>query len=587
MMTVGTLVAGRYEIRDRLGKGAQGHVLEAFDRQLGRLVALKVLPLGGRSPAERADRRHRFLTEARAAARLQHPAIVTVYDSGEAGQDAWIAMELVIGQTLRDALRRPERPPLREALRIGRELLVALDAAHARGVIHRDVKPCNIMLEMDAGDGHGRVRLTDFGIASLVSGQKPGDVEFVGTPSVMAPEQIRGEPCDERTDLWSAGVVLYELLTGTPPFAGGVPLIYAAVLARDPLPPSLLNPELPLAFDAVMAQALAKSPHRRFQSAQAMAAAIDEAMAEPPPDSMPAAPDPVPAKDSGGRQRRGSTAMAFLAGVAAASAGFVWRDAGWRGWPGQTVATAALHPASAATAATTLAPDRSTQDANGIVTGTIPPVDGRRDAALTPPAVSEAPPEETTPVEAGRAVARPPPAMAAVATQPVAEPGPPPRREHAALTPALPIQPEAVPAANDPEPPGQQVIAAPSQPAEPPPAPAADPHGLATRSVEALADCIGDPPVFASGNHPGFGRIVLRWSQPVRYHATPRPGGLRLAFTAPFCISISPSARLPRNVRAVAGTPGVVEIDAAPGSTIRHFTLDRRTVIDVADVPRR
>ena len=304
MMTVGTLVAGRYEIRDRLGKGAQGHVLEAFDRQLGRLVALKVLPLGGSSPAERADRRYRFLTEARAAARLQHPAIVTVHDSGEAGQDAWIAMELVIGQTLRDALRRPERPPLREALRIGRELLDALDAAHARGVIHRDVKPCNIMLEMDAGDGHGRVRLTDFGIASLVSGQKPGDIEFVGTPSVMAPEQIRGEPCDERTDLWSAGVVLYELLTGTPPFAGGVPLIYAAVLARDPLPPSLLNPELPLAVDAVMASALAKSPQRRFQSAQAMAAAIDEAAAELHPGSTPAVPDPVTAKDSGGRRWR-------------------------------------------------------------------------------------------------------------------------------------------------------------------------------------------------------------------------------------------------------------------------------------------
>lgn len=590
MMTVGTLVAGRYEIRDRLGKGAQGHVLEAFDRQLGRLVALKVLPLGGSSPAERADRRYRFLTEARAAARLQHPAIVTVYDSGEAGQDAWIAMELVIGQNLRDALRRPERPLLREALRIGRELLDALDAAHARGVIHRDVKPCNIMLEMDAGDGHGRVRLTDFGIASLASGQKPGDVEFVGTPSVMAPEQIRGEPCDERTDLWSAGVVLYELLTGTPPFAGGVPLIYAAVLARDPLPPSLLNPELPLAFDAVMAKALAKSPHRRFQSARAMAAAIDEAAAEPHPGSTQAAPAPVTAKDSGGRRWRGSTAMAFLAGAAAASAGFVWRDTGWRGWPGETVTTAGLHPASVAMAATAPAPDRTTQDARGIATGTIPPVDGRHDAgsaALTPPAVSDASPEETAPIEAGRAVARRPPIMTAVATQPVVEPGPPPVRHHAAMMPTLPIQPEAVPAASEPEPPGRQDIAASSQLAEPPPALAADPHGLATRPVEAPAACIGDPPQFASGNHPGFGRVVLRWSQPVRYHATPRPGGLRLAFAAPFCISIGPSARLPRNVRAVAGTPGVVEIDAAPGSTIRHFTLDRRTVIDVADSPRR
>ena len=461
-------------------------------------------------------------------------------------------------------------------------MLDALDAAHARGVIHRDVKPCNIMLEMDAGDGHGRVRLTDFGIASLVSGQKPGDIEFVGTPSVMAPEQIRGEPCDERTDLWSAGVVLYELLTGTPPFAGGVPLIYAAVLARDPLPPSLLNPELPLAVDAVMASALAKSPQRRFQSAQAMAAAIDEAAAELHPGSTPAVPDPVTAKDSGGRGWRGSTALAFLAGAAAASAGFVWRDTGWRGWPGESVTTAVLHPASMAMAATAPALERTAQDAEGVATGTIPPVDGRRDAALAslaPPAVPAAPPEEATPIESGRAIARPPLTRAAMATLPVVEPGPPPAPHHVAMTPTLPIQP----AAGDPETPERQDIAASSQPAEPPLVLAADPAGVATAS----AACIGEPPQFASGNHPGFGRIVLRWSQPVRYHATPRPGGLRLAFAAPFCISISPSARLPRNVHAVAGTPGVVEIDAAPGSTIRHFTLDRRTVIDVADVPRQ
>lgn len=641
MMTIGTLVAGRYEIRDRLGQGAQGHVLEAFDRQLGRLVALKILPICGESADERDERRRRFLTEARAAARLQHPGIVAVHDAGEAENQAWIAMELVIGQTLRDALRGPVRLPLREALRIGRELLDALDAAHARGVIHRDVKPCNIMLAMDAGDGHGRVRLTDFGIASLVVGQKPADIEFVGTPSVMAPEQIRGEACDERTDLWSAGVVLYELLTGIPPFAGGVPAIYSAVLARDPLPPTLLNPDLPLGFDALMETALAKSIDRRFQSTQEMAAAIDAAagdllsgrMAEAASSPHAAMPSPrAPARG------QGATALAFLAGAAVASAGFVWRDSGWQSWPGQPVIAAAFQPAL----------------------GAAPAAEGPRPVAKTDGVAADSPPEART---AAAIPVEPMPADAGLASADTAA-GPSPLPEHAPAIPAarmetavMPVEPsvpplvtvaealepvatmaEALPPSRlEPEatperPTPDEAIARPTVPpsvaaahpgrdAAPETAPsietvetphvAATPHAdarpepagaspvvepgapmaVAERAAEppvmaitpAAATCIGRAPQFATGNHPGYGRVVLRWSQPVRYRALLRPGGIRLEFSEPFCIAVGPGAALPRNVRAVAGAPGVIEIDAVPGSSIRHFTLDRRTVIDVAD----
>lgn len=642
MMTIGTLVAGRYEIRDRLGQGSQGHVLEAFDRQLGRLVALKVLPISGGSAEERAERRRRFLAEARAAARLQHPGIVAVHDAGEAENEAWIAMELVIGQTLRDALRGPARLPLREALRIGRELLDALDAAHARGVIHRDVKPCNIMLAMDAGDGHGRVRLTDFGIASLVAGQKTGDFEFVGTPSVMAPEQIRGEACDERTDLWSAGVVLYELLTGTPPFAGGVPAVYSAVLARDPLPPTLLNPDLPLAFDTVMETALAKSISRRFQSAREMAAAIDDvagALLDPrQPETMlpPAGAVPPPPAS---RSARTSTALAFLAGAVAASAGFVWRDNDWRGWPGHAVIAAALPPDPASVellriakddvaasplpgrpqatdllAATSVEPLPADAGLAGVDTAAgpvVPPLPEQPPIVLAEGAAATAPLPDPLPAEvprpsaaaeaslealAIRAEAVPTATSAIIAAEPERDAAPPqvlPAEPVTSLAEATDSE-NAPPVGDEPRGPSPANTAeAPPEPAQPAAEPlmvASPPTTIATEqaaapppAVPAVAHCVGRPPQLATGNHPGFGRVVLRWSQPVRYSATVLPDGIRLQFAEPLCITVSPTAALPRNIRAVAGAPGVIEIGAMPGSTIRHFTLDRRTVIDVAD----
>lgn len=258
-----TLIAGRFAPRDLLGEGACGTVLEAMDVRLRRLVALKLIRREGFDPA-------RIAAEARAAARLNHPNIVAIHDAGDGPDFAWIAMDLVIGEPLSVLLAREGHLPAAEAGRLGQQLLDALGHAHARGVIHRDVKPANILLALDTGD----LRLGDFGLAQLGQGD-PGEAgAFQGTPAWMAPEQIRGEPLDPRADLWAAGVVLYEALTGRRPFMGRMPAVLTAILETEPPPPSRIVPGLDPDWDHVLARALAKSPDARFASAAEMSQAI-------------------------------------------------------------------------------------------------------------------------------------------------------------------------------------------------------------------------------------------------------------------------------------------------------------------------
>lgn len=273
------IIAGRYELRDQIGRGAFGVVHEVYDRRLGRLAALKTMPIGARDNSEAAADLHRFHQEAQAVARLSHPGIVTVHDFGETGGNAWIVMELVIGETLRAVLDRGERPPIAESARVVCDLLDALHYAHGRGIVHRDVKPANILLAVGAEDGLGAVRLADFGIALMGDSGATTPGEMVGTPSTMAPEQLRGDPMDGRADLWAVGIILYELLTGRRAFSGGVPAIFAAILTQQPTPPSALVPDLPAGFDAVIERALAKAPENRFESASAMAEAVRAAAA--------------------------------------------------------------------------------------------------------------------------------------------------------------------------------------------------------------------------------------------------------------------------------------------------------------------
>lgn len=261
------LIAGRYAARDMIGQGACGTVLEAMDLRLRRMVALKLVRRGGADAAQTAD-------EARAAARLVHPNIIAVHDAGDGRDFAWIAMELVIGEPLSALLALERALPEAHAARLAAQLLAALGHAHGRGVVHRDVKPANILLAMDTQDGPGDLRLGDFGLAQLGAPDLSEAGQMLGTPAWMAPEQVRGEAVDHRADLWAAGVVIHQCLTGERPFLGQVPGLLTRILGDAPTPPCALRPDLDPRWDALLARALAKSPEDRFASAAEMAASI-------------------------------------------------------------------------------------------------------------------------------------------------------------------------------------------------------------------------------------------------------------------------------------------------------------------------
>jgi len=260
---------GKYRIDGVLGKGAMGIVYKGFDPGIERVVAIKTIRKDMFGAGEQAELIGRFKNEAQAAGRLAHPAIVTVYDYGEDAESAYIAMEFVEGTAL-DTLLVPDRPTdLARVLAWMGDLLQGLEFAHARGVVHRDVKPANLLITHDA-----RVKISDFGIARIESSTLTQAGSMIGTPSYMSPEQFRGEPVDGRSDVFSAGIVLYQLLTGARPFAGAASIVMQRILNEDPLPPSQRVPALGTRFDDVLARALAKAPAERFPSARAFHEAL-------------------------------------------------------------------------------------------------------------------------------------------------------------------------------------------------------------------------------------------------------------------------------------------------------------------------
>jgi eukaryotic-like serine/threonine-protein kinase len=260
---IGDLLIDRYELTQEIGEGGMGRVFRAHDRMLDRDVAIKVLARATSHGMDVAFQRACF-EQARAAARLTHPGVITIFDVGHQDDRVFIVMELVEGPTLQQVLRREGLLPLDRAVTIAADLADVLDHAHRLGVLHGDVRPDNVVL----AEG-GMPRLVDFAIASAATTTGAfGPDQLRGSVPYLAPEQLRGEQVDARADIYSLGVVLYEMLTGRPPFEGDdVGAVAQARLAQDPPPPGAFNPSIPPKLERIVLKALARDPRERYPSA--------------------------------------------------------------------------------------------------------------------------------------------------------------------------------------------------------------------------------------------------------------------------------------------------------------------------------
>jgi eukaryotic-like serine/threonine-protein kinase len=265
---IDTLFDGRYRIQRKLGAGGMADVYLAEDQELGRRVAIKILNSRHGNDDQFIER---FRREAKNAAALNHPNIVSIYDRGEAEDTYYIAMEFLDGRTLKELVISRGAAPVNVAVEYARQILSALRFAHRHGIVHRDIKPHNVLV-----DSEGRVKVTDFGIARAGTSQMTETGSIVGTAQYLSPEQARGGEVDPRSDLYSLGVVLYELLTGKTPFDGETPVEIAMKhLSDTPEPPSRLRPDVPRELDMVVLRALAKNPDDRYQSADEMEADLE------------------------------------------------------------------------------------------------------------------------------------------------------------------------------------------------------------------------------------------------------------------------------------------------------------------------
>jgi beta-lactam-binding protein with PASTA domain/tRNA A-37 threonylcarbamoyl transferase component Bud32 len=312
------LLGGRYEVGQLLGRGGMAEVHIGRDTRLGRSVAIKML----RADLARDPQFHkRFRREAQAAASLNHPAIVAVYDSGEdvveeAGgatvQAPYIVMEYVEGRTVRDLLGQTGALDWHEALRITSGVLAALEYSHRMGIVHRDIKPANVMLTPA-----GAVKVMDFGIARAVADSSATMTQtqaVIGTAQYLSPEQAKGQQVDARSDIYSTGCLLFELLTGRPPFVGDSPVAVAYQhVGENPLPPSALGPGIPAEVDAITLHALAKDRESRYQSAATMRADCEALLAGRPISPEAAGALGVPAGPVPGRTAEAAAAAGALA----------------------------------------------------------------------------------------------------------------------------------------------------------------------------------------------------------------------------------------------------------------------------------
>jgi beta-lactam-binding protein with PASTA domain/predicted Ser/Thr protein kinase len=260
---INTLFDGRYRIIRKLGSGGMANVYLAEDQELGRRVAIKIL---NDRHAHDDQFVERFRREAKNAAGLSHPHIVSIYDRGEAEGTYYIAMEFLDGRSLKELIVARGTAPVNVAIEYARQILDALRFAHRNGIVHRDIKPHNVIV-----DAEGRVKVTDFGIARAGATQMTEVGSIIGTAQYLSPEQARGSPVDQTSDLYSVGIVLYELLTGKVPFTGDSPVEIAMKhISATPEPPSRVRAEIPGELDKIVLRALAKSPQQRYKSAEEM-----------------------------------------------------------------------------------------------------------------------------------------------------------------------------------------------------------------------------------------------------------------------------------------------------------------------------
>ncbi|WP_338663943.1 protein kinase [Pararoseomonas sp. SCSIO 73927] len=444
---------GKYELRGTLGAGAMGVVLDGFDRAIERRVAIKIVRKPAPDDAEAVEAAARFKREAQAAGRLSHPGIVGVYDYGEDEGTAWIVMEMVRGGTLKALIDREERLPVRETARIMGQVLTALAYAHGRGVIHRDIKPANVMLTEE-----GDAKLADFGIARIENSSMTQVGTLMGTLSYMAPEQLRGEALDARADIWAAGVMLYQLLTGEKPFSGNSSAVMHKVLNTEPPLPSALA-SVTQAMDAVVMRALAKRAEDRWPDARTFATALELAA------TAPAAPAAMEEPEDATRVVAPPRVIASSAPPAPARGGR----------PGWVLPVAGLGALAALGAGAFLLVPRGESPPPPAVTAAAPPA-GQAPApsAPTPPAqppAVQAPPVTPPPSQpqAGAAPTLPgqvPPA-AAPSGEPVGtpqapaaqQPAPaPPAASPPAAQPSTPPVPPAPPAQTQTQPPGPSSV---------------------------------------------------------------------------------------------------------------------------------
>src|SRR6476646_144952 len=324
-MTSAALLAGRYQLGEVIGQGGMAEVRRGRDVRLGRDVAIKLLRADlARDPSFQG----RFRREAQSAASLNHPAIVAVYDTGE-DHGSWevtpyLLMEYVEGRTLREVLAAEGRLMPQRAMEITAQICAALEQAHRAGIVHRDIKPGNVMLTPS-----GEVKVMDFGIARAVTGASQTMTQtaaVIGTAHSLSPEQARGEHVDARSDIYSTGCLLYELVTGAPPFSGDTPVAVASQHVREePVPPSRVEPEVPAAVDAIVLKAMAKNPANRYQTAAQMRADLERALAGQPVEAAPVLaedattvlPPPATTVLLRQQQRRPGRTLAYIAlGVA-------------------------------------------------------------------------------------------------------------------------------------------------------------------------------------------------------------------------------------------------------------------------------